>query len=31
MPQSQVAARLVVLKELLPGVDAARMVELAPG
>lgn len=31
MPPADVAARLVLLKELLPGSDVARMVELAPG
>jgi hypothetical protein len=31
MPVADVAARLVLLKELLPDSDVARMVELAPG
>lgn len=30
MPPADVAARLVLLKELLPDSDVARMVELAP-
>jgi hypothetical protein len=31
MPPADVAVRLVLLKDLLPGSDVARMVELAPG
>lgn len=31
MPPADVAVRLVLLKELLPDSDVARMVELAPG
>lgn len=31
MPPADVAARLVLLKDLFPGSDVARMVELAPG
>lgn len=31
MPPAEVAARLVLLKDLLPDSDVARMVELAPG
>lgn len=31
MPPADVAERLVLLKELLPDSDVARMVELAPG